>query len=77
MFSLRSLLAPRRPMRTFALLDEHGLCRAFRQSAQVPQGFGWIEVNQQQLGWLHKPLPASARIAPAATHLAAADALLA
>lgn len=77
MFSLRSLLAPRRPIRTFALLDDHGLCRAFRQSAQAPQGLGWIEVNQQQLGWLHKPLPASARIAPTATHSAAAEALLA
>lgn len=75
--SLRSWLAPRRPIRMFALLDEHGLCRAFRQSAQAPQGSGWIEVNQQQLGWLHKPLPASARGAPSATHSAATDALLA
>lgn len=63
MFFLRSWLAPRRHIRTFALLDEHGLCRAFRQAAQAPQGLGWIEVNQQRLNWLHKPLPASARIA--------------
>ena len=77
MFSLRSLLAPRRPMRTFALLDTHGLCRAFRQSAQAPQGLGWIEVNQQQLGWLHKPLPASACIASIVAHSAAEEALLA
>lgn len=77
MFFLRSWLAPRRHIRTFALLDSFGLCRAFRQSAQAPQGLGWIEVNQQQLGWLHKPLPNSARIAPTETHLAAAKALAA
>ena len=72
MFSLRSWLAPRRHIRTFALLDEHGLCRAFRQSAQAPQGLGCIEVNQQQLGWLHKPLPASARSAANVKYSAAA-----
>jgi hypothetical protein len=77
MFSLRSWLAPRQHIRTFALLDEHSLCRAFRQSAQAPQGLGWIEVNQQRLGWLHKPLPAGARIAATATHSAAAEALAA
>ncbi|MDA7087277.1 hypothetical protein PH586_12860 [Pseudomonas sp. SA3-5] len=77
MFSLRSWLVPRRHIRTFALLDEHGLCRAFRQSAQAPQGLDWTEVNQQQLGWLHKPLPASARIAPTATNSTAAEASLA
>ncbi|WP_372875161.1 hypothetical protein [Pseudomonas sp.] len=77
MFSLRSWLAPRHHIRTFALLDEYGLCRAFRQAAQAPQGLGWIEVNQQRLGWLHKPLPAGARIAATATHSAAAEALAA
>lgn len=63
MFSLSSLLAPRRPMRTFALLDQSGLCRAFRQSRQAPLGAGWVEVDRQSLSWLQKPLPASARIA--------------
>lgn len=63
MFSLRSLLAPRRTLRLFALLDEAGLCRAFRQSAQAPLGAGWVEVNEQRLAWLHQPLPASARAA--------------
>jgi hypothetical protein len=64
-------------MRTFALLDEHGLCRAFRQSAQAPQGLDWVEVNQQQLGWLHKPLPASARIATTVEYSSVATALAA
>ncbi|SDI29811.1 hypothetical protein SAMN05216603_1362 [Pseudomonas benzenivorans] len=62
MFSFRSLLAPRHPLRRFALLDEAGRCRAFRQSAQAPLGAGWIEVNEQRLAWLHQPLPASAHI---------------
>jgi hypothetical protein len=77
MFFLRSWLAPRCHIRTFALLDDQGLCRAFRQSVQAPQGLGWVEVNQQQLGWLHKPLPRSARIATTETHLAATNALVA
>ncbi|MDM8350469.1 hypothetical protein P8H27_16460 [Pseudomonas sp. sp1636] len=71
MFSLRSWLAPRRHIRTFALLDGHGRCRAFRQSAQAPQGLEWIEVNQQRLDWLHQTLPDNARIAPTAAHSAA------
>jgi len=68
MFSLRSLLAPRAPLRTFALLDGAGLCRAFRQSAQAPLGAGWVEVNEQRLAWLHQPLPASACIVPLVAH---------
>ena len=63
MFSLNSLFAPRRPMRTFALLDQAGVCRAFRQSRQAPLGAGWVEVDRQCLSWLQKTLPASARIA--------------
>jgi hypothetical protein len=61
MFSFRSLLAPRRALRLFALLDDAGLCHAFRQSAQAPVGAGWVEVNEQPLAWLQQPLPASAR----------------
>jgi hypothetical protein len=68
MLSLRSLFAPRLPLRTYALLDEQGLCRAFRQSPQAPRGTGWIEVNEQRLTWLHQPLPASARGLPVVTH---------
>lgn len=61
MFSLRSLLAPHRPMRSFALIDAQGICRALRQSAQAPQGFGWVEVQQSCISWLNRPLPAGAR----------------
>ncbi|UTW06888.1 hypothetical protein [Pseudomonas benzenivorans] len=68
MLSLRSLFAPRQPLRTFALLDVQGLCRAFRQSAQAPHGKGWVEVNEQRLSWLNQPLPAGARAQPVATH---------
>lgn len=73
MFSFRSLLAPRRTPRLFALLDEAGRCRAFRRSAQAPVGAGWVEVNEQRLAWLHQPLPASARIGQidGTTHLGA------
>jgi hypothetical protein len=63
MFSLRSLLAPRRPMRSFALIDGQGICRALRQSAQAPQGSGWIEVQHSCLSWLNRPLPAGVRTA--------------
>lgn len=63
MFSLRNLLAPRRPMRAFALLDAQGICRALRQSAQAPQGPGWTEVQHSCLSWLNRPLPTSARLA--------------
>lgn len=62
MLSLRSLFARRRALGLFALLDEAGRCRAFRQSAQAPLGAGWVEVNEQRLAWLHQALPASARI---------------
>lgn len=62
MFSLASLLAPRPPMRIYALLDQAGVCRAFRRSAQAPLGAGWVEVDRECLAWLHKPLPGSARI---------------
>jgi len=63
MFSLHSLLAPRRPMRSFALLDAQGICRALRHSAQAPQGSSWVEVQDSCLSWLSAPLPASARTA--------------
>ncbi|NQD94580.1 hypothetical protein HP532_18200 [Pseudomonas sp. CrR25] len=77
MFSLRSLLAPRAPLRSFALLDSDGRCRAFRQSAQAPLGAGWVEVNEQRLAWLHQQLPANARIAPVVARPAVGKALVA
>ncbi|WP_458981488.1 hypothetical protein [Pseudomonas borbori] len=54
-------------MRTFALLDEAGICRALRQSAHVPQGFAWVEVDRLNPTWLHRPLPADAQIPPVVT----------
>jgi len=77
MFSLRSLFATRRPKRIFALLDEHGVCRAFHQAAQAPQGLGWVEVNEQRLTWLNHPLPNGARIAPVVTHASTGKVLVA
>ncbi len=77
MFSLRSLFTSRRPLRNFALLDAQGICRAFHLSAQAPVGVGWIEVSEQRLAWLHRPLPSSARIAPVVTHSAVGKALAA
>ncbi|WP_339461578.1 hypothetical protein [Pseudomonas sp. EA_105y_Pfl2_R69] len=64
MFSLSALFAPARPLRAFALLNGQGICRALRQSAQVPLGAGWIEVTQVNLSWLNQPLPGSAIIPP-------------
>jgi hypothetical protein len=61
MFTLRSLFAPARPMRSFALLDAQGICRALRQSTQPPQGSDWVEVQPSCVSWLNRPLPASAR----------------
>ena len=68
MLILHWLFAPRHPLRTFALLDGQGRCRAFHQSAKAPRGVGWVEVNEQRLGWLSQPLPASARKLPVVTH---------
>jgi hypothetical protein len=61
MISLRNLLTPRMPMRSFALLDSQGICRALHQSAQSPQGFGWIEVEHTCPAWLNRPLPANVK----------------
>lgn len=46
--------------RIYACLDEHGICRAFRQSAYPPGPSGWHEVKEQRLAWLGAPLPKSA-----------------
>lgn len=60
---MRALLqkfAGRPQQRTFACLDEHGICRAFHQSAQPPGPAGWHEVTEQRLNWLGARLPKSA-----------------
>ena len=77
MFSLRSLLALRPSPRHFVLLDGDGLCRAFHHAAQAPQGPGWVEIDEPQLTWLHRPLPDGARLAPVVTHASAEKVLAA
>jgi len=60
MRALLQKIASARNPRIFARLDEQGICRAFRQSAQPPGPAGWHEVNEQRLTWLGAPLPKSA-----------------
>ncbi|WXL26905.1 hypothetical protein WG219_05375 [Ectopseudomonas mendocina] len=55
---LQSLL---NPVRTFALVDQQGVCRALRQSAQLPQGAQWVEIEEYSLSLLSRPLPLNAR----------------
>lgn len=76
MFFLRTQLFSRTCPRSFILLDETGICRALRHSAQAPQGLGWIEVEHSSAHWLGQALPRTAKIVaspPAAwAHAAAA-----
>lgn len=60
MRTLMEKIATPTPPRIFACLDEQGICRAFRQSAQPPGAASWHEVNEQRLTWLGVPLPDSA-----------------
>jgi hypothetical protein len=39
-----------------------GHCQAFKQCSLQPMGDGWVEIEEIRLNWLHRPLPASARI---------------
>jgi hypothetical protein len=59
---LVSLFTPRPRHRSFALLDSNGHCQAFKQCSLQPMGDGWVEIEEIRLNWLHRPLPASARI---------------
>lgn len=65
---LWSLFSLRPQHRHYALLDKSGLCQAFRHCATPPIGFGWVEINEARLTWLHQPLPDSARFSPHAAH---------
>lgn len=60
MRALLQKIAGTRNTRTYACLDDQGICRAFCQSAQPPGPTGWHEVNEQRLTWLGTPLPKSA-----------------
>ncbi|MFJ3486401.1 hypothetical protein ACIPL1_23810 [Pseudomonas sp. NPDC090202] len=59
---LWSLFSLRRRHRHYARLDQHGVCLAFKHCATPPQGHDWVEISEPHLSWLHRPLPASARI---------------
>ncbi|WP_421523744.1 hypothetical protein [Pseudomonas yamanorum] len=61
---LKSLFFSHTSHRHFALLDAQGCCQAFKQCSLPPVGEGWVEVEETRLSWMHRPLPASARINP-------------
>ncbi|CAM3034214.1 hypothetical protein BZK31_22500 [Pseudomonas floridensis] len=58
-----SLFTSRPQHRHYARVDHTGICRAFKQCAEHPSGHEWVEVHEQKLTWLNRPLPASARVA--------------
>ncbi|MCS3416686.1 hypothetical protein HX875_12870 [Pseudomonas yamanorum] len=62
---LKSLFFSHTSHRHFALLDAQGCCQAFKQCSLPPVGEGWVEVEEPRLSWMHRPLPASARVSPA------------
>ncbi|AZF03782.1 hypothetical protein [Pseudomonas sp. R5-89-07] len=72
---LKSLFLSHPRHRHFALLDAHGHCLAFKQCSSPPVGEGWVEVAETHLGWMHRPLPASARISPQFVRASARQAL--
>jgi hypothetical protein len=59
---LRMLFRSRTRHHHYALLDNSGICVAFRHCATRPEGSGWVEINDVCLSWLNKPLPERARI---------------
>lgn len=65
---LKSLFMPNARHRHYALLDACGHCLAFKQCSLPPVGEGWVEVAETHLGWMHRPLPASARVNSMSTH---------
>ncbi|WP_313085182.1 hypothetical protein [Pseudomonas sp.] len=51
----------RRPApRHYALLDERQHCCMLLTAAERPSGAHWVEVIENRLAWLGKPLPPSA-----------------
>ena len=52
----------------YARLDSEGNCLAFKQCSQPPGGSGWVQVREIRLGWLGRPLPASARVCACASN---------
>lgn len=66
MMSLWNLLIPAARMRCYALLDNHGICRALRQSRSLPTQSGWVEVENIHPHWIGQALPAQAILRPRA-----------
>ena len=64
---LWSLFTRKPALRQFALLDSQGRCQAFKECSQPPEGQGWVEIEEIRLSWMHRPLPARARVSPRAT----------
>ncbi|HEX8594938.1 MAG TPA: hypothetical protein VF682_16975 [Pseudomonas sp.] len=58
---LWSLFSSRRMYRHYARVDKFGVCRAFKHCRQAPVGQEWIEIVEQNVAWLDRPLPANAR----------------
>lgn len=56
------LLFSRPSMRSFALLDQNGICRGLRQSQLRPAGSCWVEVSECRPSWLQHSLPRNARL---------------
>ena len=44
--------------RHFALLDTHGRCIAFKSCEGIPENGKWVQVNEVNLAWLNRALPA-------------------
>ncbi|KRP62340.1 hypothetical protein [Pseudomonas trivialis] len=72
---LKSLFMSHTRHRQFALLDAKGHCLAFKQCSLPPVGEGWVEVTETRLCWMHRPLPASARVRPQVAHAHSRQAL--
>jgi hypothetical protein len=64
MHFLWSLFTRKPALRQFALLDAQGRCQAFKECSQPPVGNGWVEIEEIRLSWMHRPLPARARVSP-------------
>ncbi|GLO58176.1 hypothetical protein GIB19_22710 [Pseudomonas sp. ITEM 17296] len=62
MASLWTLLFQRPRHLAYACLDAEGKCLAFKHCSQPPSASGWVQVNEVQLAWLGRQLPASARV---------------
>ncbi len=44
----------------FALLDLQGRCIAFKSCEGIPRNGEWVQVNEVNLAWLNRTLPARA-----------------